>query len=116
MATLTLKNIPEELYDQLRRSATEARRSLNSEILHRLEAGLRSCRIDPEETLARARVVRRTVGLPVTEEDTLYQLGRNCRTVERNEPLVGPLAQPMDRSSNQFFARTRFSGDQNRRL
>jgi hypothetical protein len=44
MATLTLKNIPDELYDHLRQSAAEARRSLNSEILFRLEASLRSIR------------------------------------------------------------------------
>jgi plasmid stability protein len=69
MPTLTLKNIPDELYDRLRRSATEARRSLNSEVLHRLEAGLYSRRVDPEEMLARARAARRTVGRPVTEED-----------------------------------------------
>jgi plasmid stability protein len=69
MATLTLKNIPDELYNQLRRSAVEARRSLNSEILFRLEAGLRSRRIDPQELLAQARAVRRTVGHPVTEEE-----------------------------------------------
>jgi plasmid stability protein len=69
MATLTVKNIPDDLYDQLRRSATEARRSLNSEILYRLEASVRSRRLDPEEVLARARAVRKTVGHPVTEED-----------------------------------------------
>ena len=69
MTTLTLKNIPDELYDRLRQSATEARRSLNGEILFRLEASLRSRRIDPQELLARARAVRRTVGHPVTEEE-----------------------------------------------
>jgi plasmid stability protein len=69
MTTLTLKNIPDELYDRLRQSATEARRSLNGEILFRLEASLRSRRIDPQELLARARAVRRTVGQPVTEEE-----------------------------------------------
>ena len=69
MATLTLKNIPDELYEQLRKSATEARRSLNSEILYRLETSLRSRRLDPEELLARARAVRQDVGRPVTEED-----------------------------------------------
>jgi antitoxin FitA len=69
MATLTLKNIPDELYDQLRRSASEARRSLNSEILFRLETSLRSRGTDPQELLARARAVRRTVGHPVTEEE-----------------------------------------------
>lgn len=69
MATLTLKNIPDDLYDQLRRSAAEARRSLNSEVLHRLETSLRPHRLDPEELLARARAVRRTPSRPVTQEE-----------------------------------------------
>jgi hypothetical protein len=37
MATLTLKNIPDELHASLRESAERNRRSLNSEILVRLE-------------------------------------------------------------------------------
>ena len=39
MATLTLKNIPDDLHAVLKESAQRNRRSLNSEILARLEAG-----------------------------------------------------------------------------
>ena len=38
MATITLKNIPDELHALLRKSAEKNRRSLNSEILMRLES------------------------------------------------------------------------------
>ena len=38
MATLTLKGIPDELHASLRESAERNRRSLNSEILMRLES------------------------------------------------------------------------------
>jgi antitoxin FitA len=38
MATLTLKNVPEELHARLKESAEKNRRSLNSEILVRLES------------------------------------------------------------------------------
>lgn len=38
MTTLTLKNIPEELHARLKESAEKNRRSLNSEILVRLES------------------------------------------------------------------------------
>lgn len=38
MATLTLKNIPDELHALLKESAERNRRSLNSEILMRLES------------------------------------------------------------------------------
>jgi plasmid stability protein len=37
MASLTLKGIPDELLAQLKREAAEQRRSLNGEVLYRLE-------------------------------------------------------------------------------
>lgn len=37
MASLTLKGVPDELLAQLKREAAEHRRSLNGEVLHRLE-------------------------------------------------------------------------------
>ena len=40
MATMTLKNVPEELIGRLRREAKESRRSLNQEALARLEQSL----------------------------------------------------------------------------
>jgi plasmid stability protein len=66
MPTLTLKNIPDQLYDQLRQSAAEARRSLNSEILFRLEAAFGNRKVDAHDLLVRARAVRRSVGHRVT--------------------------------------------------
>ena len=48
MLTLTLKNIPEDLHAMLKESAEKNRRSLNSEILARLEQDLAAPTIDPE--------------------------------------------------------------------
>lgn len=56
--TLTLKNIPDELYQSLKASAEANRRSLNSEAIVCLESVLLSGRIDPAERLARARALR----------------------------------------------------------
>jgi hypothetical protein len=47
MATLTLKNIPDELHALLKESAEKNRRSLNSEILIRLESAFTAPVIDP---------------------------------------------------------------------
>jgi len=47
MATLTLKNIPDELHARLKESAERNRRSLNSEILVRLESGFTAPLVDP---------------------------------------------------------------------
>ena len=48
MLTLTLKNIPEQLHSRLKESAEKNRRSLNSEILARLERELAAPTVDPE--------------------------------------------------------------------
>jgi plasmid stability protein len=41
MASLTLKNLPDDLLRALRRAAAKDHRSLTREIIHRLEASLR---------------------------------------------------------------------------
>lgn len=48
MLTLTLKNLPRDLHAMLKESAERNRRSLNSEILMRLERDLAAPTIDPE--------------------------------------------------------------------
>jgi len=70
MATLTIKNIPDELYEQLRQSAARHRRSVNSEVIVCLEKVLGSSFIDPATLLASIRALRKTVSTVfVTEED-----------------------------------------------
>ena len=47
MPTLTLKNIPDDLHARLKASAEHNRRSLNSEILVRLEQDIKRPVLDP---------------------------------------------------------------------
>jgi hypothetical protein len=49
MATITLKNIPDELHARLKESAEKNRRSLNSEILIRLESAFTAPLVDARE-------------------------------------------------------------------
>jgi plasmid stability protein len=56
--TLTLKNIPDAVYERLKRSAEVHRRSLNSEALVCLESVLLPTKMIPSERLARARELR----------------------------------------------------------
>lgn len=56
MPTLTIKNLPDDLYRQLKTRAAANRRSLNSEILTCLEQALTLQHIDAAE--ARARLAR----------------------------------------------------------
>ena len=46
MLNLTLKNVPPELHERLKASAQANRRSLNREILARLEAGMSAPSVD----------------------------------------------------------------------
>ena len=55
MANLTLKNIPDELHAKLKESAERNRRSLNSEILIRLESAFRSPVLDVQEHARRLK-------------------------------------------------------------
>jgi plasmid stability protein len=56
--TLTLKNIPDEVYERLKLSAEANRRSMNSEAIVCLEAALLASRLAPSERLARAQTLR----------------------------------------------------------
>jgi antitoxin FitA len=56
--TLTLKNIPDKVYTQLKLSADVHRRSLNGEAIVCLEAALLPTMMTTRERLARARELR----------------------------------------------------------
>jgi plasmid stability protein len=69
MATVTLKNVPEQLVQMLKLEAKHNRRSLNQEALARLEATLAPPRRSGDETVkALRRLHRRLAGLqPLTD-------------------------------------------------
>jgi plasmid stability protein len=56
--TLTLKNVPDEVYERLKQSAAAHRRSINSEAIVCLESVLLPGRVAVSERLARARALR----------------------------------------------------------
>lgn len=77
--TLTLKNIPDEVYERLKAAAEMHRRSLNSEAIVCLETVLTPTSIAPSERLARARQLRAGLGktkFRARETDTLKRQGR----------------------------------------
>jgi len=53
MPTITLKNIPLDLYERLKESAAANHRSINSEVITHIERGVRGRKVDPEALLAR---------------------------------------------------------------
>ena len=56
--TLTLKNIPDAIYDRLKAAAQTHRRSMNSEVIVCLESVLLPIKVTPSERLARAQELR----------------------------------------------------------
>ena len=65
MATITLKNIPEVLYERLKHFAKLRRRSLNSEIIYNLEKSVGLAEEDPEELMKEIRAFRQRIGKKV---------------------------------------------------
>lgn len=60
MATVSVKNMPDDLYARLKQEAARNRRSLNREIIVCLERAVSVEKISPEAVLARARQLRRS--------------------------------------------------------
>ena len=72
MATLTVKNIPDELYLLLKEAAKLHFRSMNGEVLHCIEATLCNNKITPDEQLAKFRQLRKiTASHTLTEEELM---------------------------------------------
>lgn len=60
-ATITLKNIPDEIYDSLKEAAEAHHRSINSEAIACLERVLLPARGSNEMLIARARQIRESL-------------------------------------------------------
>ncbi len=59
--TITLKNLPDDLYQRLKEAAKANHRSLNSEVIACLEKNLLSAQVYPQERLNRARQLRNSL-------------------------------------------------------
>ena len=58
MATMTIKNIPDDLYEELKQRAAANRRSINNEVIMLIERAFSSYRPSPEEFQEQARTLR----------------------------------------------------------
>ncbi|KPK10733.1 MAG: DNA-binding protein [Anaerolineae bacterium SG8_19] len=69
MYSITVKNIPEDIYESLKQSAKANRRSINSEIIFIIEEAVKSKKTAPEEFLVRARLIReKTANYTITDD------------------------------------------------
>lgn len=70
MTTFTVKNIPPNLYEKLKKSAELNRRSINSEIIVCIEKSVRSQAIDSQQILTKARKFRSlTQAVPISDDE-----------------------------------------------
>ncbi len=69
MATITVKDIPDDLYEKLKKAAAAHHRSINREIIHYIEHALQNRKVDIEEVVAEARRIQAKVGsLPLNKD------------------------------------------------
>ncbi len=73
MASLTIKNIPDELYEMLKRSASAHHRSVNSELIYCLEKTLKPTLITADQLAETARVLRSRVKAVALDADEINQ-------------------------------------------
>ncbi len=70
MPTITVKNIPGELYERLKQIAKANRRSINNEIIVCIERALTTQQVHPEEVIANARRLReKTARYLITDDE-----------------------------------------------
>ncbi len=71
MHTITVKNIPPELYRKLKQSAKDNRRSINSEIIMCIERTICSQRVDTLTFLKRIEQLQKGLSIPSIAEASL---------------------------------------------
>lgn len=79
MPNLTLKNIPEALFDQLKSAAKRHHRSIKSELIRCIEKEYGFRRINPGDRIERARQIRSRFRVEANSEEIL-------RTIDEGRP------------------------------
>ena len=74
MPTITVKNIPPELYERLKQSAKANRRSINSEIIVCIERAMGTQQARPQEIVASARQLREKTARYLISDDEFTRL------------------------------------------
>jgi len=77
MADITVRGIPDDVYQMLKVEADRRHRSLNQEIVHRIEASVRAPAVDPDEHLERIRAIRRELDDRARIDDELLDRARS---------------------------------------
>lgn len=79
MATITVKNIPDDLYARLKAAAARNRRSINSEIIVCIERNLLPRKVPADQILQRARRLRAAMPVPLLTREEIDSARREGR-------------------------------------
>lgn len=81
MATITIKNIPDDIYQKLKESAKENHRSVNSEVILLIKMAVMRRHVDVDAVLEDARKIRESISYYITDEELtkFKNEGRNDR-------------------------------------
>ena len=71
MPALTIKNIPDDLYHELKLVTEQHRRSINSEVIVCLKRSLQTVRINPEIRLKDIRLLRTRIRSAVAAAENI---------------------------------------------
>jgi plasmid stability protein len=74
MPALTIKNIPTELYNELKHVAAQHHRSINSEVIIRLKETLFPRRISPKDRLASIQAFRSQIKPNIIATEDIEQV------------------------------------------
>jgi len=69
MPSITVKNIPDEIYDKVREQARAHHRSINSEIIACLEQTVQASSISPKDILHEAKKLRKKAKGSLSSEE-----------------------------------------------
>lgn len=73
MPAITIKNIPEDLYELIKKSAQQNVRSVNGEIIYRLKQALEHRRLDPDFMNCQIEELRRNLVLPRLSDELIIK-------------------------------------------
>jgi plasmid stability protein len=71
MASVTVKNVPEDIYEKLKQRAKANQRSMNAEVIACLQETVGSGRFDPEKLLARIEALHSRISSPLLTDRLL---------------------------------------------
>lgn len=96
MRNITVKNIPDDVYNQLKQRARLNRRSINQEIIVCIESRVQGAVVEPEKLLKTARRLRKkTAAHPIRNEElSRIKIGEEKLTALK---IIGELETPVKR-------------------